>query len=264
MRISRVSFLSLLLGSVTTLALAVPAPAAPLAENYVALGDSYASGTGAGNYGSSGSCLRSANAYGPLWAAAHGATFTFAACSGATTADVLNSQIGSLSPATTLVTIAIGGNDIGFADVVTTCTLNGDSTCVNRVNEARTAAQTTLPARLDAVYGAIRTAAPAARVIVLGYPRLFSASFCWWFSTTKRNALNNAANELSAITAGRVAAAGAGFVYEDTRDNFAGHEVCTSSPWINGINLGNIVESYHPNATGHSQAYLAALDAITG
>jgi lysophospholipase L1-like esterase len=261
MRIAR-TLLSLLLGSVTAFALVAPAQAAPLAENYVALGDSYASGTGAGSYGNSGSCLRSANAYAPLWASAHGATFTFAACSGADSADVLGGQLGALSAATTLVTISIGGNDIGFADVVTTCTFGSNNTCVNRVNEARAQAQTILPGRLDAVYTAIRDRAPAARVIVLGYPRLFTSGSCLLFSSTKRNALNTAANELSDIIAGRVAAAG--FVYEDARDNFAGHEVCTSSPWINGINLGNIVESYHPNATGHRNGYLAALNGVTG
>jgi lysophospholipase L1-like esterase len=262
MRIGRISFLSLLLGSVTTVALAVPAGAAPLAENYVALGDSYASGTGAGSYGNSGSCLRSSNAYGPLWTNSHGATFTFAACSGAVTADVLNSQVNALSASTTLVTISIGGNDAGFSDVVITCTTGSDSTCVNRVNQARTFAQTTLPGRLDAVYSTIRSRAPNARVVVLGYPRLFSSSFCWWFSTAKRNAINGAADLLSSVTAGRVAAAG--FTYEDVRDNFAGHEVCTGSPWINGINFGNLVESYHPNANGHARGYLPALNGITG
>jgi lysophospholipase L1-like esterase len=262
MRVSRLPFLSLLVGSVITVALAVPAGAAPLAENYVALGDSYASGTGAGSYGNSGSCLRSANAYAPLWASSHGATLTFAACSGAVTADVLNSQVNSLSVSTTLVTISIGGNDAGFSDVVITCTTGSDSTCVNRVNQARTFAQSTLPGRLDAVYSAIRARAPSARVIVLGYPRLFTSSSCWWFSSTKRNAINGAADLLSTITAGRAAAAG--ITYEDARDNFSGHEVCTSSQWINGINFGNLVESYHPNANGHSRAYLAALNGITG
>lgn len=255
-------FLSLLLGSVATFALVIPAGAAPLADNYVALGDSYASGTGAGSYGNSGSCLRSANAYAPLWAAAHGATLTFAACSGAATADVLNSQVNSVNAGTTLVTISIGGNDAGFSDVMVTCTLGSDGDCVNRVNQARSFAQTTLPGRLDSVYSAIRSRAPSARLVVLGYPRVFTSSSCWWFSSTKRNAVNAAANELSTIIAGRAAAAGA--TYEDVRDNFSGHEVCTSSPWINGINLGSLVESYHPNAAGHRGAYLTALTGVTG
>lgn len=260
MRTVRTLFLSLLSGSL--LSLAIVAPAGALADNYVAMGDSYASGTGAGSYGNSGSCFRSTNAYPPLWANAHGATLNFVACSGATTADVLNSQVSALSASTTLVTIAIGGNDAGFSDVMTTCTLESNSSCVNRVNQAVAFAQSTLPGRLDSVYSSIRGRAPSARVIVLGYPRIFSASSCWWFSTTKRNAVNSAANQLSDVIAARAAAAG--FTYEDTRDNFAGHEVCTGSPWINGINLGQIVESYHPNATGHRSGYLAALNGVTG
>ncbi len=62
------------------------------AVNYVALGDSYSSGVGAGDYlSSSGSCDRSADAYPEQWAAANSpATFISVACSGATTADVLS------------------------------------------------------------------------------------------------------------------------------------------------------------------------------
>lgn len=58
--------------------------ASAAATSYVALGDSYSSGTGAGNYDpGSGSCNRSANAYPNLWAAAHATdSFTFVACSG--------------------------------------------------------------------------------------------------------------------------------------------------------------------------------------
>ena len=66
--------------------LAVPASAA--AGRYVALGDSYSSGTGAGSYGSSGSCKRSANSYPQLWANANGpSSFAFVACSGAVTSE---------------------------------------------------------------------------------------------------------------------------------------------------------------------------------
>src|SRR6266498_3204448 len=167
MRVSRLPFLSLLLGSVVTVALAVPAGAAPLAENYVALGDSYASGTGAGSYGNCGSCLRSANAYAQLWANANApSSFVFVACSGAVTTDVLNNQVGSITSDTSLVTISIGGNDAGFADVMTDCNLGSDSSCVSRNQEAQAYARDELPARLDAVYTQIRDRAPSARVVV--------------------------------------------------------------------------------------------------
>jgi lysophospholipase L1-like esterase len=246
-----------LCASTVALALSVfAAPAQAAGDNYVALGDSYASGTGAGSY-SGGTCYRSANAYPNLWAKANApASFTFAACSGATTDDVRGSQVNSLSAATTLVSISIGGNDAGFADVMITCTTSSDSTCVNRVNEAKAYAQNVLPARLDATYRDIRAKAPNARVVVMGYPRVFKSSWCWWFSTTKRNALNSAADLLSNITQGR--AVSAGFKYEDVRDNFAGHEVCSSSEWINGIVWSRLYESYHPNAAGHTNAYYPA------
>ena len=75
MRISRVIFsaavLTFLSGLVTAVT-AMPAAAAAVAVNYVALGDSYSSGLGAGSYiSSSGSCDRSTNAYSQLWANTH-------------------------------------------------------------------------------------------------------------------------------------------------------------------------------------------------
>ena len=96
-------------GLLTIAVLLIGSPANAATTNYVALGDSYASGYGAGDY-SGGSCYRSAHAYPVLWAQNHaGTTLTFTACSGAVTADVINGQVGSLSAATTLVTISIGG-----------------------------------------------------------------------------------------------------------------------------------------------------------
>jgi|CZKW01.1.fsa_nt_gi hypothetical protein len=79
--------------------MSVIAPAAPASAqsgvNYVALGDSYASGVGAGSYcSSSGSCDRSANAYPAPWDNANApASYTSAACSGATTSTVISSQL---------------------------------------------------------------------------------------------------------------------------------------------------------------------------
>jgi lysophospholipase L1-like esterase len=235
--------------------------------DYVALGDSYSSGTGAPPYQDIG-CLRSSRSYAALWASTHAvSSFAFAACGGATTSDVLNSQLGALNANTDLVTITIGGNDVGFASVMTACTLGGDSTCINAVNQAMAEAQTILPARLDATYAAIRAAAPNALVIVLGYPRLVSPTgSCGLFnlSSTKRAALNNGADVLDAVIADRVAAAGPGFVYQSAIAHFDGHGACGPSPWINRFSLLQIVESYHPNATGYSAGYLPLVNAITG
>lgn len=252
------------LATATLGALAVPAAAQAAAApiHYVALGDSYSSGVGAGPYDLS-TCLRSQKSYAPLWAAANNvASFRFPACGGAVTADVLNNQLSSLSSTTTMVTITIGGNDAGFADVMTSCRFGSTSNCTNAVNEAKAFATGTLPARLDRTYAAIRDRAPNARLIVLGYPRLFETGSCGLLamSSQKRTLLNEAADVLAQVTADRAAAAGATFA--DTRPTFAGHGVCAAQPWIRDVT--GVIEAYHPNADGYRHGYLPALNAVTG
>lgn len=228
-----------------------------VAPEYVALGDSYASGVGAG--ATKGRCRQSQHAYPALFAKGF-PSFTFAACTGAATADVVANQLKALTPATTLVTITVGGNDLGFVDVMTTCTLGGDKSCVNRVKQAKEFIESGLPAALDTTYAAIRQAAPNARLVVVGYPRLFEdVSKCRSLSHTKRTAINTAANLLSDVTAKRAASAGA--TYVDVRDEFSGHGVCAATPWINGL-TSPTSNSYHPNKAGqagYAQALTAAV-----
>ncbi|MFG1674946.1 SGNH/GDSL hydrolase family protein [Micromonospora sp. NPDC049282] len=243
-------------------AVLLPGAARAATVNYVALGDSYSFGVGAGPYDLS-TCLRSQKSYAPLWAAAHAvAGFRFPACGGAVTADVLNSQVGQLSANTTLVTITIGGNDAGFADVMTSCRFGSTSSCENAVAGAKAFATATLPGRLDATYAAIRERAPNARLVVLGYPRLFETGSCGLLamSSYKRTILNQAADVLNGVTAGRAGAAGATFV--DARPYFTGHGVCAAEPWIRDVS--GVIEAYHPNANGYRYGYLAALTAAIG
>jgi lysophospholipase L1-like esterase len=268
MRLTRPFAMSLLTALTVvgaTLGFAAPASAQAVGK-YVALGDSYSSGTGAGSYGSSGSCKRSANAYPQLWANSHApSTFSFAACSGAVTSNVLSSQISSVTSDTALVTISIGGNDAGFADVMTDCNLGSDSSCVSRNNEAQTFARNTLPGRLDGVYTAIRDRAPNARVIVIGYPRIYQlgGSCALGLSETKRAAINASADVLAQVISGRAGAFG--FTFVDGRTAFAGHEICASGTrWLNSLTLFPISDSYHPNVAGQRDGYYAALNRVTG
>ncbi|KUO11132.1 SGNH/GDSL hydrolase family protein [Streptomyces sp. DSM 15324] len=265
MRHSRLVVLlsSFLLAGAAALTGASAAHASQLAASggYVALGDSYSSGVGAGSYiGSSGSCKRSTKAYPYLWNAAHSpSSFTFAACSGARTDEVLAHQLGGLTSSTGLVSISVGGNDAGFADVMTTCVTSSDSTCVSRINTARAYVDSTLPGKLDAVYSAIRSKAPAAEVVVLGYPRFYRlGTVCLGLSETKRSAINNAADYLDAAVARRATAHG--FTFGDVRTTFSGHEICSGSSWLHSLNLLDIGESYHPTASGQSGGYLPVLN----
>jgi lysophospholipase L1-like esterase len=243
-------------------AVGTPASAA-LATSYAALGDSYSSGVGAGPYDSSG-CLRSQRSYPPLWVAGHSVdAFRFAACGGAETSDVLNNQLSAVDAGTTLVTITIGGNDAGFSDTMITCQFNSLSACTSAVNQGRVFVTGQLPALLDRTYAAIRGRAPNARLVVLGYPRLFElTSSCGLFgmSRAKRTLLNGGADLLAEVTADRARAAGAEFV--DTRPVFAGHGICGSSPWIHGI--AALTDAFHPNASGYRSGYLRALTSVTG
>lgn len=229
--------------------------------NYVALGDSYSSGLGAGSYTSeSGDCKRSTKAYPYLWKATHSpASFSFLACSGAVTTDVINNQLGTLNSSTSLVSISVGGNDAGFADVMITCVLSSDSTCLSRIATAKAYVDSTLPGRLDTVYSAISAKAPSAHVVVLGYPRFYKlGTSCVGLSETKRAAINDAANYMNAAIAKR--AANHGFTFGDVRTTFSGHEICSGSPWLHSVNWLNIGESYHPTAGGQSGGYLPVLN----
>lgn len=245
-----------------TVSLVFTGPAQAAGPAYVALGDSYSSGNGAGNYDSaSGDCHRSFSAYPYLWKNAHApSSFADTACSGAVTTDVTNSQLGPLNSSTGLVSLTIGGNDAGFADVITTCVLSSDSGCVDRVNQAETYAQNTLPARLDATYNAIRAKAPNARVVVLGYPRIYTLNvFCIGLSATKHQKIDEAADVLDNVIKTRAQAHG--FVFGDVRDNFGGHELCSGDDYLHDIVISPSWESYHPTAAGHQNGYYPEFNA---
>ncbi|MFH7596106.1 SGNH/GDSL hydrolase family protein [Streptomyces racemochromogenes] len=259
MRLSRVAALASSLLLAAGAALFGAGQASAQADfGYVALGDSYSSGVGAGNYDSaSGNCKRTTRAYPALWAAAHAPqTFSFTACSGARTGDVLSGQLGPLNAGTDLVSITIGGNDAGFSDVMTTCVLQSESTCVNRVNQAKAYVDSTLPGQLDQVYDAIRGRAPSAKVVVLGYPRFYklNGSCIAGLTEGERTAINGAADYLNAAIAKR--AADHGFTFGSVVGAFTGHEICSGDAWLHSVNWTNIGESYHPTATGQSSGYL--------
>jgi lysophospholipase L1-like esterase len=264
-RLSRPVRLALAAATSCAAALSLVLTAAPAgaAVNYVALGDSYASGVGAGNY-SGGSCDRSAGAYPQLWANAnHPASFAFVACSGATTSDVISSQLSALSASTTLVSVTIGGNDVGFENVMVTCVIFSTSDCVSAVDQAENEAQTQLPASLNTLFSDISARAPNARVVVVGYPEFYDlsrSSGCIGLSTTDRTALDGGADVLDSVI--QAATAGhPGFAYADVRSAFAGHEICDSSSWINSVDWFDLTDSYHPTASGQSGAYYPVFSA---
>ena len=242
------------------------------ATKYVALGDSYSSGTGTRTY-YDGTCQRSVYAYPYLLHNAHPSwTFVQAACSGAKTGDLINTQAASMTSDTYWVSYTIGGNDAGFSSVITTCAYpSWASDCNGAIDKAQAYITNTLPGRLDLVNNTIKSRSPSARVIVLDYPRLFNGEDCnagTWFSPSEETRLNQTADMIRSVEQAAATRAGANFLFRDVIPPFIGHAVCdggsgSSTEWINGLS-NPVGESYHPKITGHANGYYPVLHAVTG
>jgi lysophospholipase L1-like esterase len=242
------------------------------ATKYVALGDSYSSGTGTRTFYES-QCQRSVYAYPYLLHNAHPEwTFVNATCAGAKTGDVINTQSASLTSDTNWVSYTIGGNDAGFSEVITECAQpSWSSDCNGAINTAQSYIQNTLPGRLDQVNNMVKSHSPIAKVIVLDYPRLFNGTDCnafTWFSSSEMTRLNETADMLKNVISAAATRAGSNFVFRDVIPPFIGHAVCdggsgSSTEWINGLS-NPVGESYHPKVTGHADGYYPVVHAVTG
>ena len=218
-------------------------------------------------------------------------TWAFLACSGAATQHVLPSSAGGVgqgagydaapqldSPTlagASLVTITIGGNDAGYAQVLIGC---GISTCnTPAFRQQRAAVIDALEPRLEKVYAAIAEKAPKARILVLGYPQVFPATRKEQSCLTLRpfageqdmlRALGVRLNARIAAATAAVARTGVKITFVPVVGRFAGHEVCgKKGAWINGIlpsrsgGLGIDPGSFHPNLKGQRDGYAAAVNA---
>ncbi|MEU8821720.1 SGNH/GDSL hydrolase family protein [Actinoplanes sp. NPDC048796] len=246
-------------GVVAAAAVMAPAAAHTAAPAYVALGDSVAAGVGAPPYLDP-DCARSANGYPALLASVlpHKPAFRSAACAGATTADVVSSQLGSLGRQTRLVTVTIGGNDLDWDVRVVTCLQGTDADCSAAVDQAKAFATGPLRARLDGVYRAVQKRAPRAEIVATGYARFFETTpGCAAVppaGLVKRKALNEAVDVLNGVIARQAHRAGVRFT--DVQPRFTGHGLCGADPWIVPPTEAG---AFHPTAAGYRSGYLPAL-----
>ncbi|SEG92133.1 GDSL-like Lipase/Acylhydrolase family protein [Actinacidiphila yanglinensis] len=254
------------------------------AVDYVALGDSYASAPVVPTQIDA-TCLRSSQNYPSLVAQERSAALTDVSCSGATTADMTASQEDGVAPQlaaldrrTDLVTVTIGGNDIGFSTVLGTCAQLTSTDAAGAPCEAHFAGGGTdrISAAIDQtaskVAGVLRDVhrrAPHARVVVVGYPDLFpddgvgctSASvplaagdFAW---------LRDKEKELNAMLAGQARHGRAR--YADTYTPTVGHDLCrpTGERWIETFAPQTPAAPVHPNAAGE-RAMATAVEKAVG
>ncbi|WP_273652539.1 SGNH/GDSL hydrolase family protein [Cellulomonas fimi] len=248
-------------GAVAPASAAPPrAPSGPPARVvYDALGDSFASGYGVPPYSA---CGRSQGAYPVRLDGRQRVRLDdFVACAGATTTSlVAGGQLAALDADTDLVTLTIGGNDVGWSTAVVACLGGTDAQCSAALAVVTARITDELPARLDSVYGAVAAAAPDAHVVVAGYPRLFSPEHGAYLaaSVDELRALNAAADTLATVVS--AASDRSGFRYVDVRKRFDGHGANAPDPWILGP---TDPAAFHPTADGYA-AYAAAVTSALG
>ena len=268
---------ALVLASCTSPSASGPAPAPETTVlrvvRYLALGDSYTAGEGLPPFDmSTPACHRSEMAF-PRLVRVGTTVATSRACSGATTAHVLEReqhpgvgrQVDGVSADTDLVSITVGGNDLGFATVMSECVF-GRLPC-SRLDDRVEAVLGGLGTRLEAVYRDVTARAPGARLVVVGYPQLIAdpdrvevdacATLVGPFSGGLRidagevRWLREKGDRLAAVV--RAAATAVGGAYVDSAAAFAGHEACSPDPWVEGVAVPQVALSFHPNATGHAE-----------
>ena len=237
-----------------------PFPREPLlpSTRYVALGDSFAAGMGGGE--EAGKCRLSPNSYPDDFAHEAGVELVVnAACAGATTTDLLKHQLLAIDDRTDLITVSIGGNDLGVAAIAADCAAGKAVACRNELSSALSLLNV-LPDRLDTAFSAIAQAAPNARIVVTGYALMYDAS-------------NPDAKDFGTAAAINAATIGLNQTIDDAVEeqrergvpmmfvgvDFLGHGIGTKSPWLNvsGVN------AFHPTAAGYGE-YARALIRLLG
>ena len=271
-----------LLALATALVLILDARRTPTAEpEYVALGSSYAAGAGLGprQPGSPILCSRSNEGYPPRVAHALGLQLVDMTCSGSVTKHLLtggqffqDEQIRTLGPQTQLVTITVGGNDIGFVrDLYLLATRRSDTLLgwmVRKVWSGPPSASERdydkLQRDLTALIRTIRARSPAATVVVATYPTVLPRSgTCEDLGLNANEAavMRQVENRLSAVT--RAAARSNGAISVDMSEAGVEHHACSTSPWTKG--RGPVTQSpFHPTLSGANATAKAIITAIKG
>jgi hypothetical protein len=253
------------------------------AANYVSLGDSYAAGPLIPNQLPPFGCLKSDHNYAHLAAPSIGLSLRDPSCSGATTNDMTQTQnvepgpnppqFNSLDGETQVVSLTIGGNDIGFSEVAESCiTLNPFATpCKDKYDsgghdQLAERIEQTAP-KVAAVLQGIHSRAPNARVFVVNYPAIFPETGfgCWpqepiGFGDVPY--LRETERRLDAMLATQAAANGATVV--DWYAASIGHDSCKSQSvrWVEPLIPGELAAPIHPNLAGMQGAATALVAAV--
>ena len=273
-------------GSATATTRQAAAPQAP-AGPVVALGDSYTAGDTLPLSLTSQplGCLRSPKSYPAQVAKALGAELVYAACGGAGVKEMTQAQptylgtnppqLNALAPDDRLVMLTLGGDDMGFLNVLHECmklsiTHPFGSPCESHYTSGGTdqlAARVSAEGpKLTAALEAIRARAPSARILLVGYPDMFpQQGGCWPavpITAGDVAYLRGIEARINGMLAQAAAAAGDTFV--DTYTPTTGHDFCQDAKVrdVEGLIPGSLTAPFHPNARGQAAMAAAILAAL--
>jgi lysophospholipase L1-like esterase len=244
----------------------------PTALNAVVLGDDFASGEGTYSYAAGEKCHRSER----TWAASLDTLASRlnvvgnVACSGAKAGDLLTTGYrGELAQTEQLrqlaatkrvdvVLVTVGANDLSFGKELSKCFAQKGPSCTSDLQRLERRSPDVAAALAQSVLPAVQAAAPGAKVVVVGYPRLFpdteaEATTCATLSGAEQLEANRLAAQLR--TDWQAAAQAVGALYVDSYDTFDGHELCTAAgSWLNpfGTKGAGAAEEGHPTSGGYA------------
>lgn len=258
----------------------VIAESIPPYSHYVAMGSSFAAGPGVDTIeiGTPLRCTRSVSNYAHQLAQQRNLRLTDVTCSGATTEHVLGpwrelpAQLDALRTDTRLVTLTIGGNDLGFMSGLI------GATCLSRGLQARYPSsmcrppaqpdQTTydaLKSRLHEIVLEVRGRSPDATLVFIDYATVLPArGRCEGapLSDTDMKTLRLIDRRLRVLTEDTARQSGALLVKAGLLTR--AHHVCASDPWVNGFIMDDKEKSssiYHPTHAAMTEI-AAALDRL--
>jgi lysophospholipase L1-like esterase len=261
----------------------------PAGSKYVSMGSSFASGPGITTTANA-RCRRSQDNYGHQLARRRNLVLVDVSCGGATTSHILGPrdelppQIDALTPDTRLVTITIGGNDLGLMVGLIAASCEGEAaagtlsaTCRGLLTRLPNgfavpvpdeAAWARVESAMDEIAREVRRRAPQARLLIVDRFRVLPPS-----GTCAEVPLSEAAAARYRAMADRLAqidvavAKRAGAEIVKVSDLSRDHSACAKDPWLTGFNIppGSRPDltPYHPNLAGMT-AIAAAIDAQLG
>lgn len=275
---------------------AIPAEAGrpPRVVDYVAVGDSYTAGTGADTTAGAPAppwvptlpCTQTGGGYVDIVsttasivpvdnAACHGALIKYPTWDGVPSIEQQISSLaseGNLSKDTELVSMTAGANDVGVNQVLGICATAPAEACALALQEA-VGKMETVGGHLIQAFAAIHQQAPRARIVMLGYPRLFYPTEGQPIPKANQELVNAGTAKLNGTIALAAAAANTRYdahvQYVDVTARFTGHETNTAAPWIYLATVvtptGEVVfdpRSFHPTQAGHAQYAEALLASV--